>query len=187
MLHIILKGVAVLIKFAIGGFVVFILFIAFVSTRKGKFRYERNGFINAPPEKIYPYISQLQKGAEWSPYEKIDSNLKKMFYGTDGEVGAAMDFEGNNQAGSGRLVVQKMLPNQSVEMKLIMTKPIRAENIVEYILTPEANGTRFTWAMHGDGGFFGKLINVFIDCEKLVADQFTVGINNLKQLVESQR
>jgi hypothetical protein len=40
--------------------------------------------------------------------------------------------------------------------------------------------------MSGDGGFMGKLIGVFIDCEKMVAGDFEVGIKTLKDLIEKQ-
>ncbi|NUN05764.1 MAG: SRPBCC family protein [Bdellovibrio sp.] len=98
-----------------------------------------------------------------------------------------MEFEGNKDAGSGKLEILKIVPNESVEIKLTMLKPFHAENIVIYKLAPEGAGTRFSWSMSGDGGFLGKLLNVFIDCEKMVADQFTVGINNLKALIEGQK
>ena len=78
------------------------------------------------------------------------------------------------------------MPNQAVDIKLIMTAPFRAENLVQYTLTPEAaGGTRFTWAMSGDGGFMGKLMSVVFDCEKMIAGDFEKGIANLKKVVES--
>ncbi|HVK61176.1 MAG TPA: SRPBCC family protein [Bdellovibrionales bacterium] len=160
------------------------LFLIFVSTREGKFRYERSGVIAASPEQIFPYISDFKKGAEWSPYEKVDPAMKKTFSGPEAAVGSVMEFDGNADAGSGKLEILKIVPNELVEIRLTMLKPIHADNIVEYRLTPEASGTKFTWAMHGDGGFFGKLINVFIDCEKMVAGQFSEGIANLKAVVE---
>ena len=42
--------------------VLILLFLAYVSTREGKFRYERSGLIAATPEDIYPYISNLKMG-----------------------------------------------------------------------------------------------------------------------------
>ncbi|WP_374000814.1 hypothetical protein [Bdellovibrio bacteriovorus] len=38
--------------------------------------------------------------------------------------------------------------------------------------------------MSGDGGFVGKLVTFFVDCEKLITDQFKQGIQNLKDIVE---
>ena len=58
--------------------------------------------------------------------------------------------------------------------------------MITYSLTPEGSVTRFTWKMHEDGGFIGKLMNVIIDCEKMMFKDFDQGIKNLKNVVESQ-
>lgn len=172
---------------ALGVLAVLVLFCIFITTREGKFRYERSDVIKAPPEKIFPYLIDFKKGGEWSPYEKIDPNMKKTFSGPEMQVGSIMEFEGNRDAGSGKLEILKIVPNELVEIRLTMIKPFEGVNIVEYKLTPEADGTRFSWVMSGDGGFVSKLLNFFVDCEKMVADQFTVGINNLKAIIEAQK
>jgi uncharacterized protein YndB with AHSA1/START domain len=172
---------------ALGILAVIVLFCVFISTREGKFRYERSGVIKASPEKIFPYLVDFRKGHEWSPYEKIDLNMKKTFSGPEMQVGSVMEFDGNRDAGSGKLEILKIVPNESVEIRLTMIKPFKGENIVVYKLTPQADGTLFTWTMSGDGGFMGKLLNFFVDCEKMVADQFSAGINNLKEVIESQK
>lgn len=172
-------------KVIVGLVVVLAVFLGYVSTRPSQFRYERSGLINAPADKVFPYISQLKLGVQWSPYERKDPNLKRSFAGTDGQVGATEDFDGNSDAGTGRLELVKVVPNELVQIRLVMTKPLAADNIVEYRLTPEGNATRFSWAMSGDGGFVGKLVGTFIDCEKMVAGDFEAGVQNLKTLVET--
>lgn len=176
-----------LIKVAIGLGVLIAGFLGFVSTRDGKFRYERSGVIHASPEEIYPYISNLKKGELWSPYEKPGAEMKKTFHGSEDQPGAVMEFEGDAKSGSGKIEILSLVPNESVELRLTMLKPFYAENLVQYKLTKEDSGTRFTWSMSGDGGFMGKLMNVLIDCEAMIAGQFTEGINNLKQLIESKK
>jgi uncharacterized protein YndB with AHSA1/START domain len=162
------------------------LFLGYVSTRNSEFRYERSGLIQAPPAQIFPYLSNFKKGSEWSPYDRRDPNTKRNFKGTEGEVGSVMEFDGNSDAGTGSLEILKVIPNQQVEVKLVMTRPIPASNLITYTLTPEGDQTRFSWAMSGDGGFMGKLMGVFIDCEKMVAGDFEVGIKTLKDLIEKQ-
>jgi hypothetical protein len=81
----------------------------------------------------------------------------------------------------------KLVPNEAVQIKLTMTKPFQAENLVDYRLAREGNATRFTWAMSGDGGFLGKLMATLIDCEAMVTKDFVVGIENLKTVVESAK
>lgn len=172
----------------VGGIAVgLILFLIYISTRDGHFRYERSGVINAPAEKIFPFISDLKRGGEWSPYEKKDPNMKKTFTGAGNEVGSKLDFDGNAEVGAGSLEITRLIPNEAVDIQLNMTKPMAAQNLVQYTLKPEGTGTRFTWALSGDGGFMGKLVGTLIDCEKMVAGDMNLGIENLKQLVESEK
>ena len=176
-----------LLKVLLGVFGVVCVFLAYVSTRESKFKYEASGLINATPAKIFPYISNLRMGDKWSPFDSPGANLKKEFTGTDGQIGSAMTFEGDSKSGSGKLELLKLVPNEAVDIKLTMTKPIYAENLVHYTLTPEGAGTRFTWTMEGDGGFMTKLMTVFMDCEKMVVDQFKLGIGNLTRVVEGAK
>ncbi len=155
------------------------------SRKESHFRYERNGIIAAAPNILFPYISNFKNGHLWSPYEKADLNMKKTFGGTDGQIGSTLEFAGNNKVGSGKLEIINMIPNELVEIKLTMLKPFRAESLVQYRLTPEPVGTKFSWVMTGDNGFIGKIMVTLIDCEKMVAGQFTEGINNLKSVVEN--
>lgn len=166
-------------------FAVLALFLGYVATREGKFHYERSGFINASPATVHPYISQLKLGNEWSPFMKKDPNVKTTYSGTDGTVGAAMEFDGSNEVGAGRIEILSISP-ETVELRLTMTKPIVAENKVIYKLMAVEQGTVFTWAMEGDGGFIGKLMSVFIDCEKMIGDEFSAGISNLKTIIEQK-
>lgn len=174
-----------IIKIVIGLVVALVVFLGYVSTREGKFHYERSGVINASAEKIYPYISQLKLGSQWSPYEK-GIEMPKTFGGVEGEVGSWMEF-GPSPSGSGRLEILEVVPQQKVKLSLHMTAPFEASNLVTYMLTPEGDGTRFTWAMDGDGGFMAKLMTTLIDSEKMVVGQFSAGIENLRSLIESQK
>jgi len=167
--------------------VVIVLFLGFVATRDSKFNYERSVVINAPAEKIYPYLSNFKLGSQWNPFDQKDPNLKRTFLGNDGQVGAAMEFEGNNEAGTGKLEMLSLIPNAEAQIKLTMSKPWKAENLIIYKLTPEAEGTRFSWAMSGDGGFMGKLMMTIIDCEKMITDEFEKGFQNLKVIIENKK
>ncbi len=178
-----------MIKKALIGFgIVLIAFLAFVLTRESRFHYERSGLINASPEEIYPYISDFRRGNEWSPFAQADPNMKVSFSGPIADVGSKMEWEGNSEAGAGQLEILRVVPNELVEIQLTMLKPIHAVNLIQYQLTPEpTGGTTFSWSMSGDAGFIGQLMNIFIDCEEMVAGQFTVGIQNLKNLIENKK
>lgn len=171
-------------KFLIGFVVLIVLFLGFVVTREGKFLYEKSVIVNAKPDKVFPYINLLKNGSIWNAFDQKDPHVKRTFIGNDGEVGSKMQFEGNSEAGSGYLEILSVRQNEEVQIKLVMTKPVAAENLIVYKLQAEGEGTRFTWSMSGDGGFMGKLINVFIDCEKMIISEFDKSFNNLKIAVE---
>jgi hypothetical protein len=164
----------------------FIGFVSYVQTRPADFRYERSGIIQATPEVIFPYLNQFKLGNEWSPYSKKDPNMKFTISGPEAGTGSKMEFAGNSDVGAGELEIIASEPNSRVELLLTMKEPIEGKNTIIYSLTPEGEGTRFTWTMSGKGGFISKLMTVLIDCEKMVAGDFEVGIQNLKTLIESK-
>lgn len=164
--------------------VILVGFVIYVQTRSNTFTYQVSGVIKAPPEKIFPYLSDMRLGSQWSPYEQ-DTSMKKEYVGEPNQIGGKMIFE-SKDSGSGSLEIMQIVQNDKVDYKLIMTSPFYAENIVTYRLVPEEAGTRFVWNMSGENNFIGKLIGVFIDCEKMLNETHSKGIENLKNLVESQ-
>lgn len=172
-------------KVLIGVGVALILFLGFVATRPDEAHYERSGVILAGPEKIFPYLDNFKVSGQWSPYEQMDPNMKKTLLGPESGPGAVMEFAGNSDVGTGRLEILKVVPNSSVQIRLEMLEPFKVTNTVTYTLTPEGNGTRFTWSMDGPHTFLSKLLCLLIDGDKMVGEQFEKGISNLKTLIES--
>lgn len=171
-------------KIISGLFAGLLIFLGYVSTRNGHFHYERALVINAPAQVIYPFVSDFKKGMLWNPFDQKDPQMKHVYKGTDGQVGSVVEFEGNSEVGSGRLEILRLVPNELVEIKLTMIKPFAAENLVRYKLQPDGAGTRFTWSMEGDGGFMGKLVSVFMNCEKMITVEFDKGLAQLKGIFE---
>jgi hypothetical protein len=171
-------------KAFVGVVTVLVVFFGYVLTRPTHFNYAGSATFQAKPDKIFPYLVNFKKGVEWVPYMKKDPNIKIGFGGTDGEVGSTMTFDANAEVGTGQLEVIKAVPNESVDLKLTMTKPFQGESFVHYTLEDDNGATKFTWSLEGENGFFGKLISVFIDMEKMMAGDFQKGFENLRPLVE---
>ena len=61
--------------FTIVAIVVVILVAALLgiaATKPDTFRVQRATSIQAPPEKIFPFINDLHSWISWSPWEKVD-------------------------------------------------------------------------------------------------------------------
>lgn len=46
--------------------------------------------------------------------------------------------------------------------------------------------TVVTWNMVGPNGLMGKVMGLFIDCEKMCGDQFEKGLASLGEIAQSQ-
>jgi hypothetical protein len=152
-------------------------------TQPDTFRVERAMKIDAPPEKLVGILSDLRRGAEWSPYEKKDPAMKKTFSGPASGPGARLEWDGNGHVGAGSLTVADVTPSR-VTLNLAMTRPMNANNVVEYAFAPQGNATSMTWAMHGPMPLISKVICVFMDFDKMIGADMERGLKDLKALAE---
>lgn len=152
--------------------------------RPDSFSVERSAIIQAPPEKVFPYINDLRNWAAWSTWEKMDPNMKKTFSENSVGQGASYEWEGNKKVGHGRMTIVKSVTASKVVLQLDFFEPIEAHNKAELALQARENGTRVTWAMYGPSTFISKLINVFISMDKMVGKDFEDSLANLKAVAE---
>lgn len=165
-------------------FIVGVLFI-YASRKPDVFHIGRMRYIAASPEHIFPLMNSLREGTRWSPFEK-DVDMKRTFSGPEGGVGAKYAWDGNSKVGAGDIEIIESVPNSRVVLRLNMLRPIKATNEVVYELEAIDGGTEVLWTMQGKQNIIGKVMNVFIDCEKMVGREMERGLGNLKKLVEAQ-
>jgi carbon monoxide dehydrogenase subunit G len=151
-----------------------------VSMQPSDFRVARSAHIPAPPSAVFAQVNDLQKWEAWSPWERLDPALTKTFSGPAAGVGASFHWRGNAEVGEGRVTIVESRPAERVRITLDMIKPIAATNAVEFVLTPEGEGTRVTWSMQGRSGFVSKAIGLVMDMDKMVGGQFEKGLANLR-------
>jgi uncharacterized protein YndB with AHSA1/START domain len=164
--------------------------LIYASTAPDTFVVSRTALIAAPAEKIFPLINDLHAQSRWSPFEK-DPNMKRVHSGAPAGKGAVYEWDGNRQVGAGRIAITDSLPPSRVSLALDMSRPFEAHNKVDFVL--EQNGaaanvptTKVTWAMQGRQPFIGKLMSLFINCDKMVGAEFENGLAKLKALVEDE-
>jgi uncharacterized protein YndB with AHSA1/START domain len=155
-----------------------------VWTRPDSFRVERSTAMNAPPEKIFPYIEGLKRWAAWSPYEGRDPAMKRAYSGADGGKGAVYEWDGNDDVGKGRMEIVDSTPPHRVVIKLDFLKPFEGHNMAELTVEPKGGQTIVTWAMYGPSPFMTKLIGTFMDMDDMIGRDFAAGLAKLKTVVE---
>ena len=158
--------------------------LAFAATKPDTFRVQRTASIKAPPEKIFPLLNDLHNFASWSPYEKKDPAMKRTHSGAPSGKGAVYEWDGDKNVGRGRLAIAESSPPSKVTLDLDMLAPLKAHNIVVFTLEPKGESTTVTWAMNGQIPYIAKIVHVFLNVDKMVGDDFEVGLANLKALAE---
>ena len=171
-------------KIAITVVVLIVALLGYAATRPDSFRVERSTSINAPPEKIFPLINDLNSWGAWSPFEKKDPAMKRIMSGAPNGKGAVYAWEGNKEIGKGRMEITESTPPSRVTMKLDFVEPFEAHNVVDFTLAPQGTATNVTWAIHGPSPFLSKLIGIFCNMDRMIGKDFEAGLASLKSAAE---
>jgi hypothetical protein len=162
-----------------------VIVLGFAAIKPATFRVERKTLIAAPPELIFPYLDDLHRWAAWSPWERMDPDMKRSYAGAVHGPGATYTWQGHHTVGSGRMTIIETKPDERVTLALDFLKPMASHSHVVYRLRPAEQGTEVSWEMDGPNNFVGKFISVFADMDRLIGDEFDSGLANLKRLVET--
>jgi uncharacterized protein YndB with AHSA1/START domain len=161
--------------------------VIFADTKPNVIEVTRSITIHAPAEKIFPLIDDFHHWPGWAPQDKEDPTMKRVYSGAESGAGAISDWQGTGNAGRGRMtIVESAAPNK-VLVKVDFVRPFVAHNVNEFILEPSEPGTstKVTWTMRGRNMFFMKLIDVFVNMDRMLGKHFEAGLQNLKIVSES--
>jgi uncharacterized protein YndB with AHSA1/START domain len=158
--------------------------LIYTATKPDSFRVQRSVTMNAPAEKIFPYLEGLKRWTEWSPYEGRDPQMKRAYSGADSGKGAVYEWDGNDNVGKGRMEIVDSKPPSKVVIKLDFLKPFEGHNTAELTVEPKGGQTIVTWAMYGPSTFMTKLIGTFMDMDDMIGRDFAAGLAKLKTVVE---
>jgi len=160
--------------------------LALAATKPNTFRIERSARIQAPPEGIFPLLDDFHRWPEWSPWEKLDPELRRTYGGPERGVGATYAWEGNKKVGSGRMEIVESSPHTSLRIKLDFLTPFEAHNVALFDLVPDGDHTRLVWAMEGPQPFMNKVMCVFINFDRMVGTDFEKGLAALRAIAEAE-
>jgi hypothetical protein len=170
--------VLILVLFAI------VALLIYASTRPNKFVVQRSTSIKASADKIFAIINDHNNWASWSPWQKLDPNMKSTISTPSSGVGATYAWEGNSKAGAGRVTIIESLSPTKIRSHLEMFKPFKAENGVEFTLEQQGDSTNVTWEMSGKQNLMMKVMGIFVNCNDMVGKDFEAGLANLKVIAE---
>jgi carbon monoxide dehydrogenase subunit G len=171
-------------KIALVALVLVVAVLAYAATRPDTLHVQRSATVKAPPEAIFPLISDFHRWSSWSPYEKRDPAMKRTYGGAAQGKGAVYEWQGNNEVGQGRMEITDTSDPSRITIKLDFIKPFEGHNMAEFALVPQGGTTNVTWSMDGPSPYIGKLIGVFVNMDRMIGNDFETGLANLKAIAE---
>ena len=172
-----LKVVLIVLVVAVAGV------LALAATKPDSFSVQRSTSIKAPPEKISAVLSDFRAWEAWSPWEKVDPQMKRTYSGEPKGKGAKYAWVGNSEVGEGSMTITEAQPSR-VALDLDFVKPFEGHNKVVFTLAPKGDATEVNWTMNGSSPYITKVIQVFCDMDGMIGKQFETGLANLKAVTE---
>jgi Polyketide cyclase / dehydrase and lipid transport len=175
-------------KILLGALVVIIvgvaIFCVVVAMQPAHYHVERSATMNAPAVVVFNQVNDFHKWDGWSPWAKLDPNMKTSFEGAPAGNGAVYNWTGNSDVGEGKMTITDSKPSELIKIKLDFIKPFAATNATLFSFKPQGNQTAVTWTMDGDNNFVGKAFGLFMNMDKMVGGDFEKGLAQMKAIAE---
>jgi hypothetical protein len=172
-------------KILIGLAAVVLVILAIAATRSDEFRVTRSATLAASPTSLFEHVNNHRKFAVWNPFMKLDPNVKTSYSGPEAGVGAVSSWDGNSDIGAGSCTIIESKPGELVRSRMDWKRPMEGVATVDFTFQPAGDKTVVTWTMYGKRNFVGKLISLFIDCDKICGPQFEKGLADLGTIAAS--
>jgi uncharacterized protein YndB with AHSA1/START domain len=172
------KTIAIVIVVALAALLIY------AATRPDTFSIQRSTQIKAPPEKIYALISDFPSWPTWSPWEKLDPDMKRTLTGAATGKGSIYEWSGSGKVGAGRMEITDVQAPGKVVIKLDFIKPFEGHNVTEFTLAPQGDTTEVNWVMTGPSPYISKLMGVFFNMDQMIGKDFEAGLANMKATAE---
>lgn len=170
-----------------GAFVtLLVLIFAYGAMQPEDYVVTRSTTINAPAEKVFPFLNNQKLAEKWGPWLDVDPGAKMQYSGPDEGVGAKAQWNSTGRLGTGSATIVETVSNQRVRMNLEYTKPMQMTQISDYVLESKGTETVVTWRVEGKNSVMGRVFGLFMNMDKMVGGMFEKGLANLKTLVEKK-
>src|SRR5689334_24948505 len=110
------------IGLAVVGLIVVLAIV--VATRPAHYKVARSASVLAPTSAVYAQVADFHRWEKWSPWEKLDPGMEKVYSGADGERAATYAWKGNRKVGEGRMTLLDARPGEAIAIRLEFVKPL---------------------------------------------------------------
>jgi len=146
---------------------------------------KRSVVINAPEYVVYPYVNNLRRYPDWSPWADRDPDIKMTYSGPPEGRGATVKWESQvGSVGTGSVQILDSKPSSSVDLQANVNG---LEGKSKFELSPAGAGSKVTWSFSFDTGSSPLKRWKGLMLDGLIGSEYKKGLEKLKQKVEADR
>ena len=162
---------------------VVLAFIGIVALQPSNWAVSREGAVPAPPATVFAMVNDLHRWDAWSPWTRLDPNVRMSYEGPAAGPGALVRWAGNREVGEGNMTIVENRPDERVRLRLEFIKPFPGKSDVEFDFEEAPDGTKVTWSMTGHNDLFAKAMCLFMDMDRMIGGDMERGLANMKSAV----
>ncbi len=137
--------------------------------------------INAPQPLVFEQINTLKNWERWSPWHRLDPNMKLSYSGPESGKDAAYAWSSEHKnVGNGTITILGSYPSDSISTEMNFMENGIAKGF--YTFKTEDSKTTVTWGMKNDLPFYARIFGLFLD--KMIGPDFEKGLHNLDSVCQ---
>jgi Polyketide cyclase / dehydrase and lipid transport len=151
----------------------------------GQVTIARSVVINAPESIVFPYLNDLHRFGDWSPWAARDPELAATFSGPNQGKGAKVEWTSSKPSvGAGSMQITESNPNQHIDLAVNFNG---LDGTSYYEVVPSGSGSKITWGFGYESGtsplkrWKGLLLDRYVGAE------YRDALAKLKDKIESER
>lgn len=161
-----------------------LLVVALGFFAKSDYHIERSIEIRAPKALVFDQVRYFKNFKIWSPWDKLDPNMKYTITGNDGEPGATYQWSGNDDVGAGMQTIRQVTPDR-IDLDLVFTEPFKSKSPVSYQLEEKGENVKVTWGFDVHFPFPINVWAMFTNINNAMGKDYERGLVNLKKVCDN--
>ena len=164
--------------------VLVVALVAIAYALPSHYRVARSIDIDAPPSKIYPLVAETAAWKRWSAWNQRDPAMTIVYAGPPSGAGAQWKWKSKTE-GDGEMTFTAAEPDRRLDYKLFFPDfDSTATGAITFEPT-SATSTHVTWTNEGELGNNPMMRWMGLTMDRMVGDDFALGLANLKKLATS--
>ena len=145
----------------------------------------RTVVINAPESAVFPYVNNLHRFGDWSPWKLRDPQLAITYGGPEEGKGALIQWTSLKPSiGTGNMQISDSNLNRSVELAANFNN---LEGTSSFEIAPSGSGSKITWSFGYDTGSSPLKRWKALMLDGFIGSEYRAGLDRLKETVEADR